>query len=119
MGIMGVTVTFSAAPNSIVALPATNAGPPMSKQARTKPSGRGSASARLRASAEATTAENPLVTQLTKATSTESMAASIVGLMVVAADSGTSSKVDANDKNSVAATAALAELIAVRFADDD
>jgi hypothetical protein len=58
------------------------------------------------------------VTYPTK-TSTESIAASIVGLMVLAADSGTSGKVDSTDKNSLEAEAALAKLIAVRFDADD
>jgi hypothetical protein len=52
-------------------------------------------------------------------TSTESIAASIVGLMVLAADPGTPCKVDATDKNSLQVKAALAELIALRFDTDD
>lgn len=52
-------------------------------------------------------------------TSTESIAASIVGLMVLAADTSTPGKVDATNKNSLDAKAALAELIAVRFDTED
>jgi len=100
------------------------------KQARTMPSvtprsvaesrapsaRRGVTSARPRTRGGTTSADG---TPVTKATSTESIAASIVSLMVLAADHDASSKVDTNDKGSLAATAALAELIAVRFADDD
>lgn len=52
-------------------------------------------------------------------TSAESIAASIVGLMVLAADSGTPAKVDSTNNNSSEAKAALARLIAVRFDSDD
>jgi phosphotransferase system HPr-like phosphotransfer protein len=52
-------------------------------------------------------------------TSTESIAASIVGLMVLAADSGTPGKIVATDKSSLEVKAALADLIAVRFDADD
>ena len=56
---------------------------------------------------------------LRNTTSAESIAASIMGLMVLAADSGTPGKVDSTDKNSLQAKAALAKLIAVRFDADD
>jgi hypothetical protein len=52
-------------------------------------------------------------------TSTESIAASIAGLMVLAADPDAPRKVDATDKDSSQVKAALAELIAIRFDADD
>jgi phosphotransferase system HPr-like phosphotransfer protein len=52
-------------------------------------------------------------------TSTESIAASIVGLMVLAADSGAPRKIDATDKHSSQVKAALTKLIAVRFDTDE
>jgi phosphotransferase system HPr-like phosphotransfer protein len=58
--------------------------------------------------------------QFTKnTTSTESIAASIVGLMALAADSGPPDKVDTTNKDSLDVKAALAHLIAVRFDADD
>jgi hypothetical protein len=75
---------------------------------------RGAAGTRPRPRARSTPVTYPRNT-----TSTESIAASIVGLMVLAADSGPPGKVDTTDRNSLEVKAALAELIAVRFDADD
>jgi phosphotransferase system HPr-like phosphotransfer protein len=95
------------------------------KPVRTKPSrslaasraptaARGAAGERSRSRAQSAPFTYPRNT-----TSTESIAASIVGLMALAADPGAPRKVDATVKNSSQVKAALAALIAVRFDADD
>jgi phosphotransferase system HPr-like phosphotransfer protein len=95
------------------------------KPVRTKPP-RSLAASRASTATKSTAGERPRsqaqsapFTCPRNTTSTESIAASIVGLMVLAADPGAPRKVDATDKNSSQAKAALAELIALRFDADD
>jgi phosphotransferase system HPr-like phosphotransfer protein len=90
------------------------------KPVRTKPP-RSLAASRAAAATKSTAGERRRLRAQSapNTTSTESIAASIVGLMVLAADPGAPRKVDATDKNSSQAKAALAELIALRFDADD
>lgn len=83
--------------------------PPVSPRSRATTATRSAAGVPPRSRARSAPSTYP-----PNATSTESIAASIVGLMVLAAG-----KVDTTDKNSLQVKAALADLIAVRFDADN
>jgi phosphotransferase system HPr-like phosphotransfer protein len=127
-----VPVALSVALHGTIAPTATDSDAQMSgnKRVRAKPSVVSRFTVERSALVQSAHARSPCTNQMSesvdrlttrdvKASSAQSIATSIMGLMMLAANTGAANRVTTNSEETASAKAALAQLIATRFGDDE